>query len=382
MRATLAEPALGRYAGRFVWLELDFDKPVNQSFLNHHRVGYTPTLLVVDPGTDTELASHIGGMSRADLEDLLEVGERRFRGEPVAPADSLIAHADIVASGGGYDEAEAEAIRALALGGPEWPQRAHAYHTLTWAQMAGAHAQACAETAAAAAPQLPRGGDFGAVVLAGLSCAARGGGAEWSRRAFGRLEPLAEAAIELPSVIRDHRFQLYQSLMHATESLGDTVAARQWGHRWLDDIEATTPRDDDERSALDIARVDAAGDLEEPERVLPALMASERAMPTNYNASLRLAQMLESAKRYDEALAACGRGLEHVTGPLGRSWLLTTRANVYDDLGDRTRARAALAEALEVAGRIGTPALRASNVRRLTRALDAYDHRGAGAGSP
>jgi len=179
----------------------------------------------------------------------------------------------------------------------------------------------------------------------------------------------------MPGVIRDHHFQLFQQLMVTARSEGDTATERRWGHRWLDDIEAIHPKNDDERSALDIARVDAASEIDEPERVLPALMASERAMPTNYNASLRLAEMLEGAKRYDEALAACDRGLAHATGPVGKSWLLTTRANVLDDRGDHDGARAALAAALDVAKGIGEPQIRDRNVSRITRALEEYDKR-------
>jgi hypothetical protein len=54
---------------------------------------------------------------------------------------------------------------------------------------------------------------------------------------------------------------------------------------------------------LDIARVDAAQLMGNPLRVLPALLASAKAMPNNYNASLRQAQMQLSAGRYDDASA-------------------------------------------------------------------------------
>src|SRR5262249_16005450 len=135
MRATLAEPALSRYAGRFVWLELDYDKPVNQPFLKSQGCFYTPTLFVIDPNTASPLASHIGGMTVADLEGFLAVGEKRFRGVHLSPADSLLERADILASREEQESAVTEATRALALGGPTWAGRGHAYHTLTWAQM-------------------------------------------------------------------------------------------------------------------------------------------------------------------------------------------------------------------------------------------------------
>ena len=372
MRATLADPALTRYAGRFVWLELDFDKPVNQPFLRAHSVNYTPTLLVVDPASERSLVSNMGGLSIADLERFLAEGEKRLHGTS-SLADSLLATASVAAAARENGTAVSYANRALTAGGARWPQRGRALRVLTWALMRDSQSQACAETAAAEAPGMARSGDFGAVVLVGLMCS--DAKADWGVRTSRTLEPLAEEAVTLPTVIRDHRFQIYQQLMHLASSRSDSVTERRWGHRWLDEIDAIRPKDDDERSALDIARVDAAGDLDEPDRVLPALIASEKAMPANYNASLRLAQMLGVARRYDEALAACDRGIEHATGPLGRSWLLRTRAEVLDDRGDRAAARTALVAAIAEAKKIGEPRLRENNVDHLSRMLDESDRK-------
>src|SRR5262249_37706751 len=163
-----------------------------------------------------------GGMSLVDLEGFLDIGEKRFRGESVSPADSLLAHADILASRDEHENALGEASRALALGGPTWAERGHAYHTLAWAQMSARHAQACAETGATEAPGLGRDDPFGAMVEAAINCTGGGQGSDWARAAFAKLEPLAEEALKLPTVTRDHRFEIFQSLMHATTSLGDT----------------------------------------------------------------------------------------------------------------------------------------------------------------
>jgi tetratricopeptide (TPR) repeat protein len=204
----------------------------------------------------------------------------------------------------------------------------------------------------------------------------QGGSAAWAAAARVNLEPLALEGATLPAVLRDHRFQLYQQLMSAAETRGDTATVTRLGHRWLDDIEAIVPRDDDERSALDIARVDAASELNEPERVLPALRASEKAMPENYNASLRLAQMEVAAKRYDEAIAACERGLAHATGPVGKTWLLKTKFNALAGKGDMVEGRRVLDEALASARLIANEQNRDNNVRSITRAMAEVDKPG------
>src|SRR5436189_5415625 len=85
----------------------------------------------------------------------------------------------------------------------------------------------------------------------------------------------------------------------------------------------------------------------------PALMASEKAMPSNYNASLRVAQMESNAKRYPDAIAACDRGLLHVTGPIGRAWLMQVKAEALQKMGNKKQARQGLQDALPVARQIG-----------------------------
>jgi tetratricopeptide (TPR) repeat protein len=235
--------------------------------------------------------------------------------------------------------------------------------------MLSGQGQPCAETAAAEAALMTRGEQFARVVLAGVACASQEQSAAWAESARKTLEPLAAEAIALPSTLRDHRFQLYQQLMYAADARGDKATLKRWGDLWLKELDAAKPANDDERSALDVARTDAASLLGEPERVIPALAASERLMPTNYNASLRLAQMESEAKHYDEAIAACDRGLRHVTGPLGRSWLLQTKADALAAKGETAAARRVLEEALRAAQQIGAQQARERNVEKILKAL-------------
>jgi tetratricopeptide (TPR) repeat protein len=376
MRATLSDPTLTRYAGRFVWLELDFDKPVNQPFIARRGVWSTPSLYVLDPATERATAAHMGGLTLPGLERFLDEGERGYKRTTRAPADVALARGDELLGRGRMADASAAYREALRLAPAGWPQRLRALGSLTWALMACGAEQACAETAAVEAPAMPRGEAFGQVVLAGLMCSNQGGAAPWAAAARGTLEPLALEGAALPAVLRDHRFQLCQQLMRAAELRGDTTSVTRLGHRWLDDIDAIVPRDDNERSALDIARVDAASDLGEPERVLPALLASEQAMPGNYNASLRLAQMQVAAKRYDDALAACERGLAHATGPVGKTWLLKTKFNALAGKGDVVAGRRVLDEALLSAREIANAQNRDNNIRSITRAMAEVDKEG------
>jgi hypothetical protein len=44
----LAHADLSRYAGQFVWLEMNFDKPENQDFFSHFEASATPTFYVLN----------------------------------------------------------------------------------------------------------------------------------------------------------------------------------------------------------------------------------------------------------------------------------------------------------------------------------------------
>lgn len=369
MRATLADASLARYAGRFVWLELDFDKPANQAFLARHHVTYTPSFFILDPADERATATQLGGMTLPELGGFLERGERGVTAKAMTPAGAALARGDALLGRGRTAEAATAFHDALRLGGRTWPERERALGSLTWALMSSSQWQACGETASSEAARMKREQMFGRVILSGLSCVNQGGSASWTEPARRTLSPLAAEAIALPATLRDHRFQLYQQLMSAAERHGDRATVGRWGRRWLDELDATRPVNDDERTALDVARVDAASLLGEPLRVLPALIASERAMPDNYNASLRLAQMAADAGRYDEALAACDRGLAHVSGPLGRTWLLRTKADAFRRKGEPARARRVLGEALRAAQAIGVKEARERNVEAISNAL-------------
>ena len=247
--------------------------------------------------------------------------------------DALLGRGDFAGAAAAYRDA----LRRTPPGSPERERTLRAY---VWALRLDNQWRTCAETALSEAPRLRRDALFASVVLAGVGCANSGDAA-----ARGRLEPLAVEAAGLPSALRDDRFQLYQQLMVAAQARNDRAAVLRWGDRWLRELDATKPVNDDERSALDVARVDAASVIDQPQRVIPALIASERAMPQNYNASLRLAQMESAAKQYDAAIAACDRGLAHVSGPLGRSWLLDVKAEALRGKGDRAGAHRALERA-------------------------------------
>src|SRR5215471_8352306 len=149
MRAELADTALTRNAGRFVWLELNFDSPANREFLQRRSIVATPTLLVLDPADERATATHFGGLARAEFMRFLDQGAYGIQVRATSPADSALARGEAHLGLGELDAAIKSYRDALRLGTPSWPHREHAVAQLTKALHANGDAQAGATLAAA-----------------------------------------------------------------------------------------------------------------------------------------------------------------------------------------------------------------------------------------
>jgi tetratricopeptide (TPR) repeat protein len=369
MRTMLAHADLSRYAGQFVWLEMNFDTPGNQEFFSHFEASGTPTFYVIN-AEGKVLANQPGAISEAELRAFLDRGVSLAQNRQT-PADAALARADALLSTKSPD-AVAAYEEVLRLAPPDWPRRPFAQYSLVTALQLNQQNQQCSETAAREALVMKHDNTFASTVVAGMWCLVQGdAGASWGTAAANKLEPLARQALSSAETVRDERNELYRTLMYLDSSRNETSQAATLEDKWLAELDAVKPADDEERSAVDIARVEAIQIYGDPERVLPALRTSERAMPHNYNSSLRVAQMEKAAKHYDAAIAASDRGLSREPGALGRSWLLQTKADALKQKGQPTEARRALEQALEAAQQIPSQGPRDNNVKRIKQALAA-----------
>src|SRR5262249_30407281 len=151
---------------------------------------------------------------------------------------------------------------------------------------------------------------------------------------------------------------------------GDREGGRALAERYLAFVEHTPPpASADERMARDLARLRAALKLGVPERVIPALEASERALPADPDASGRLAAAYAAAQRPGDAIAAARRGLARGPGPLGAVRLLLGRAGAEAKAGDHTAARRDLEAARDAAARIAVASTRELMLGQVRRQL-------------
>jgi tetratricopeptide (TPR) repeat protein len=363
----LAHADLSRYAGQFVWLEMNFDRPENQDFFSRFRASGTPTFYVIN-AEGKVLADQPGAMSEAELRAFLDRGVGLVQNRQT-PADAALERADALLSTKS-SEAIAAYEQVLRLAPPEWPRRELAQYSLVTALQINQQYQPCAETAAREASVMKHDNAFANTVVAGMWCLVQGdASAPWRTAAATKLQPLANQALASPETVRDERNELYRTLMYLALSRNENTQTGLLEGKWLGELDALKPADDEERSAVDIARVEAIQIYGDPERILPALHSSEQAMAHNYNASLRVAQMEKAVKHYDAAIAACDRGLLRDPGALGHSWLLQTKADALRQKGEPAEARETLEQALKAAQEIPSQSQRENNVRRIKQAL-------------
>ena len=364
MRATVLRDArLLKQAGRFVWLSVDTEDPRNGAFLERFPVDVWPTFLVVDPRQERPVRRWVGAATAPQLEELL-AGVGR---PPQGGAGAALAEADRAYAAGRMEEAVAGYRRALAAAQRGWARRPRAVEALVTAEQAAGRNEPCANVAREEAPRLPRGVSFARVAVGGLACALGAPrDAAWRPGAIAALAPLAAEASRLPALLADDRSEAYAALVEAHEDRGDQLEARRVAERWWGflDAEGRRATSAEGRSALDSARVAAALALGEPGRALPALAASERALPRDYNPPARRAYLLREMGRLEEARAAAEEALRKAYGP--------RKLRVYDLLSgilERQGDRAALAATLDAALAFGEGLPPAQRNERLIASL-------------
>lgn len=368
MRGMMQSADLARYAGQFVWLELNFDKAQNQAFLSKYGAVSTPTFYIIDPEDGHVAATQAGAMSLAELKQFLDRGVSSVFAKTHNTADAALTRGDALIAKQ-PNQAVTAYREALRLAPATWPHRELAEASLATALQTAGEYEQCAETAATEAADMKRDTMFGRTLVAGMWCLVAPDPAPWTEPAAIKLEPLAEEALSLSSTVRDHRDELYRTLMYLSLARNNQMQAAQWGDRWLKELDSRKPANQEERSAVDIARVEDIQTFGDPQRILPALIVSERAMPHSWNASLRVAQMEAAAKNFEEAITACDRGLRRNPGPAGQSWLLRVKADALTQEGKLTEARNVLEKALQSAQTIPSEQSRNHTISSIQQAL-------------
>ncbi|HEX7152009.1 MAG TPA: tetratricopeptide repeat protein [Thermoanaerobaculia bacterium] len=336
------DKSLERYAGRFVWLSINTEQAKNAAFLEKYPIPALPTLLVLDAKTEKVTLRYVGGATVTQLRKLLDDSLKSGRTD----ADTLLSEADRLASAGKTAEAAAKYEAAIKAAPTKWARFGRASESLLFA-LSG-EPERCSAMAMQLYPRV-KGTVSGANVAAiGLGCAT---GLK-DATVVTTLEQATRAALDDPKVdiSADDRSGLYIALIGAREYAKDDAGTKALKEEWVRFLEAsaTSAKSAEQRAVYDSHRLSAYLDLGTPEKALPMLEQSERDFPDDYNPPARLAAALRALKRYDEALAASDRAMARVYGPR-KLTVMSTRADIYADKGDKAGARKTLTEAIAYA---------------------------------
>lgn len=352
MRAfVFTNPALTRQAGRFVWLALDTENPTTAAERKRLQVNALPSFFIVDPARDSLALRWVGGATVEQLQGFLADGDARVSGgAPAAPWQQAIARGDRSYSDAHYADAAAAYREGLAGAPADYAGRTRVVEALLFAWSEADSNAAMAEYVARIAPQYRHDAAAANVVGSGIDGAV-GMAKDDPRRApllasleqQGR-EIAADRTLEMPG---DDRSGLYISLLDARDAAGDSAGHHQVAEQWASFLEgeAAKAKTPDARAVYDSHRLSAYLELNEPERAVPMLQASERGLPNDYNPPARLATAYKAMKRWPDALAASDRALSKAYGPR-RLLVLQTRADIYAGMGDRAMQRRTLEQAL------------------------------------
>jgi tetratricopeptide (TPR) repeat protein len=364
MRAfVFTDPSLARELTHFEWLEINTEKPENADFRMRYPVPALPSILIIDPTTERVTLRWVGGATTTQLlrmlDDALAVsaGARgktsRDAKSPDAPAEANFARAESLYAAGA-DSAAANAYEAaLAASSAGWRHRSRAVESMLFALQQSGSDRRAAEQALKYLPELAHSSSAGNVVSLGLESAIAIPGPDSSRTAtIAALESSARtiAADRSLTMAADDRSAVYIALLDARHDAGDDRGAHEVAEQWSAflDGEAARAPSADARAVFDSHRLSAYIELGQPERAVPMLESSEKAMPKDYNPPARLAVAYREMKHWPEALAASNRALDKAYGPrmLG---MLNVRADIFLGMADSTSARVTLQRAVATA---------------------------------
>lgn len=337
-QTVLRDPALAPYAERFVWLALDTDRPANAAAVAKFPPAVWPTFYVIDPETEAVEARLLGA-----------AGVTQFAAFLDGAGQGTVRAADRLAAAGEHGAAEGAYAKVLAAG-LDRARRPALWVSRINAAYRSDDTPRCLAVAEAGLVEVgdghtPAAADFVYYVNA---CVQRAGLDARGRRLLEGGLRVIDAALDAPGapLTVDDRSEALRIAREVHATLGDPAAARRRAltqRALLDGAAAAV----DARTAMtwNWPRAEVYAFLGEPAALVPALEASTRALPGEYDPPHRLAWVRLKAGDAEGARAAATQALARVYGPRTvRVWQLL--AEIEAARGDRAAERAALAGVL------------------------------------
>jgi len=318
----------------------------------------------------------VDGMTVAEMASFLDEARAAAAGAaPVSPLEAALLKADRLNGEGKKAEAAAAYREALDKAPAGWPPYGRSVWALLFLQQSLHEEAKCLALAREALPRLLGTPASVMASRSGLDCALGLKKDDAARAAaVAEMEAATRRTLSPPvaGATADDLSMSYDMLVRARKDAGDAAGATKDADAWASFLEgqAAAAQTPEQRAAFDSHRLSAYMELQQPERAIPMLQASEKDLPDDYNPPSRLAVAYMAMRKYDEALAASNRALPKVAGPR-RVQVLQRRADIFAAKGDAAASREALEQALACAEALPAGQRSEGQIKALKKKLEA-----------
>ncbi|MGK2857403.1 MAG: thioredoxin family protein [Thermoanaerobaculia bacterium] len=347
------DPALGKWAPKFVWLSLDIDKAQNAAAKKKFVIEGVPSFFIVDPADGSVALRWLGSATVAQLGDILDDGTRSVAKKSEQRVDKALAKADRLYGEGKLAEASVAYQETLAMAPKGWSRYARTTESLLFALQSSKQYGTCVARATKEYPRFKNSSSAMNIAAMGLDCALSLGKDVVDRaETVAHFEAMSREAMDNERVVvaADDRSGLYIVMIGARQDVKDEEGARKLALEWSAflDREAAKAATPEARAVFDSHRLSAYMEIGEPARAIPMLEQSERDFPDDYNPPARLAAAYKAMEKWEESIQCADRALTRAYGPR-RLTIYRTKCDSQVGSGDVAAARATMQEAIAMA---------------------------------
>src|SRR5687767_10114380 len=164
------DKALERFAGQFVWLAVDTEKPESAWLREKFALEGLPTFYIVNPQTEKVALRWLGSATVPQLITLFEHGRSAVTGGG-SDLEQKLAHADRLYAEEKLKEAAAAYKEVLKAAPADWSGYGRTNESLLFALLTSGQPLDCARTANQAYPRVKDSPSAMTVAILGLDCA-------------------------------------------------------------------------------------------------------------------------------------------------------------------------------------------------------------------
>ncbi len=376
----LSDPAFAPFADRFVFAGIDTDKPANAAVTAALPQSVWPTYFVISPDDGAIESRFEGAATIAQWKEFLAAGETAYASASLGPNTPIayVRDGDRAMVAHDYAAADRAYGAALAAAPRGWPRRADVLVSQIGARWKANDTAGCLDLGLRGLDDTGRSSSVTDFLTWALRCAdarekdepARV--AEMRTRAAARLLEITNDPHAPLSV--DDRSDALANLRELDDQLGDHAAALAAAEKQrvlLDDAFARAPSPA-AAATFDYQRADVYVYLGRGADVVGDLEASIAALPDDYDPPYRLAGVLLSLHRLDEATRYIDRAASLSYGPR-KGRVLALAADIANAKGDRARERALRQQIVDLYASLPAGQVSADTIAKAKQRLDALN---------